>query len=195
MQVHRSQPGAEQPLGLPTRNDLFQYPDHPAIALWHGLDLLEVFGAVDVLVHHQPHQFGMARVVMHIVFDQAAQRVGGVAAVDIDLALALAHPLVGAFQNGAVQFVLALEIIVDLALGRLAADLVDPRPGQPLLDEFVGRKIDDLVDRLLAALGAAAARGLFGKRRFGVFGSGQVGNLRELTQRATHRMMLRPCCA
>ena len=102
----------------------------------------------------------MARVITHVVLYQAAQGIGCAAAVDIDRCLALAHAGIGAFEHGAVKLVLAFEIVVDLALGRLARDLVDPRPGQPLLHELVRGDVDDLVDRLLAAFGPASARGL-----------------------------------
>jgi len=64
------------------------------------------------------------------VLDQAPERIDRGTTFDVHAALALANLPVGAREHRAVQIVLAFEVVVDLALGRAAGNLIDARAGQ-----------------------------------------------------------------
>ena len=170
MQLNRIDAFAKAALGNAACDQPGQNFDHALVALGHVRDLAQVLGAVNVFVHHQADQLGMLRVIAHIMLDQPAQRLGRGAAFQIDRRLAFADAVVGAFEHGAVEIVLALEIVVDLALGRAARDLVDARTGKAFLHEFLRGDIDDLADRLLAGLCMRSARWLGGLGQRGISG-------------------------
>ena len=169
MQFQRVDPFAEMAAGDTARQYVAQLLHHLAVAFANAGNFADMRAAQDILVHHQPHEFGMLVVIVERSADHIAQRGVRVQVAACIVSIDFAHRRISALQHRAVQAFLAAEIIIDHALGRIGpfGDLVDARAAQPLVGKFQRRDVQYVQAGFLRLAGPSTRLVQYIRRRSG----------------------------
>ena len=157
---------AEHALRYATAVEAADSLDHRQVELLDALAFGQVLAALHILGHHQSDVVLVARMMVEGEPDQPAQRILGRQVLQLQFSFNGAHAPVGLLENGDVQPLLALEVVVNHALAgaRRGGDGVYARAAQTLVGELGRRHLHDLGHGAQRIVSAARWRLLGGGR-------------------------------
>ncbi|MNP29120.1 hypothetical protein D3C76_1221300 [compost metagenome] len=158
--VQRLQALTEDPLGSPAAQDLVQRIEHGLVHRANDRRALHILAVMHVLVADDTHEIDVAIMVIEGELHQPANALTRLQFSQVQAALGVADITVELLQHLDVQLLLAVEVVVDHALGGLRAlgDRIDPGASQPLLDELADRRLENVLAGLFRVVLAALAR-------------------------------------
>ena len=158
--VDRIEWAAEHALRHAAAVELADSLDHRHVELLDALALGQVLATLHVLGRHQSDVVLVARMMVEGEPDQSAQRILGRKVLQVQFGFDGAHAPVGLLENGDVQPLLALEVVVNHALAgpRRGGDGVYARAAQALIGELGRRHLHDPGHGAQRIVGAARWR-------------------------------------
>ncbi|MNF96364.1 hypothetical protein D3C84_791530 [compost metagenome] len=163
MYVQRLQALTEDPLGSPAAQDLVQRIEHGLVHRANDRRALHILAVMHVLVADDTHEIDVAIMVIEGELHQPADAQARLELGQVQVAFGTADIAVELLQHLDVQLLLAVEVVVDHALGGLSTlgDGIDPGTRQPLLDELADRRLENVLAGLFRIVLAPLARHWF----------------------------------